>query len=283
MSWHLFLGSRRADERALNVPKHALSIFLMMIPLARAVLYAGDPVMKITQPVPEYVGKPTAEQKRKEIKAVKMKEGPRPVQVTLVVMIWLVSAFLSFERLINTQSKNGKPLSREYSIQPSDDSSREIKILRKVDITYCPVWNDNISKKDILFWVILVAIPVIFGPLLTGVIELFYYLKKKCSKDPYPDTPSLVRYWIIVMTSAAVVLGTYSTHLWLAEKYMKEYFGWNYFICLMVKYFLGSIDIMVIPLLVVIIDKQLRQGLGVICQARKKGTLSKANSTSTNL
>ena len=33
----MFLASRRADERALKVPKHALSIFLMMLPLATAI------------------------------------------------------------------------------------------------------------------------------------------------------------------------------------------------------------------------------------------------------
>ena len=32
----VFLGSRRAERRSLNVPKETLSIFLMMIPLARS-------------------------------------------------------------------------------------------------------------------------------------------------------------------------------------------------------------------------------------------------------
>ena len=36
----VFLGSRRAERRSLNVPKETLSIFLMMIPLARSLSWA---------------------------------------------------------------------------------------------------------------------------------------------------------------------------------------------------------------------------------------------------
>ena len=51
----------------------------------------------------------------------------------------------------------------------------------------------------------------------------------------------------------------------------------------MAKYFLGSIDIMVIPLVIVTVDKQIRLGLGVVSEAKKKGTLSKDNSVCTNV
>ena len=252
----------------------------MMIPLAMAVFDAGNTIQTVTEP--DYGGKPTAEQKRKRIKEVMMKEGPRPKQVTLVVLIWVVSVFLALERLLNTQPESRNPPVREYNIQTSENSSQETAISRNVDMTYCSVWNDNISPADIIFWIILVAIPVIFGPILTSLLELLSYVKKKYSKAPHPDTPSLIRSWIIVILSAVIVLGTYSTNLLLAEMYMKEYFEWNYFKLLMVKYFLGSIDIMLIPLVVVLIDTQLRQGLVVIFYAKKRGTLSKATSVSTN-
>ena len=281
LSWHLFCGNRRADDRALNVPKHALSIFLMMIPLASSVLYAGQPVEKGNET--DCGGKPTAEQKRKEIKAITMKEGPRPKQIVLVAFIWLTSFFLAIERLFSTHPENRKPLSREYNIKSIDNSSKEIQIVRDMDITYCPVWNDAIAPHDIIVWVILVALPVIFGPLITIIMEIFFFAKKKCSRAQYPITPSHMRYWIIITMLSVILLGTYSTHLWLAEKYMKDYFQWNFFECLMAKYFLGSIDIMVIPLVIVTVDKQIRLGLGVVSEAKKKGTLSKDNSVCTNV
>ena len=194
-----------------------------------------------------------------------------------------MSAVLASERSLNTKPANKKPVSREYYVSISSNSTNEVPISRDVDMTYCPVWNDDISFHDIVFWIILVFIPVIFGPILTCTIELICYLKKKCSKAPYPDTPSKIRQWIIVFLLAVIVLGTYSTHLWLAEKYMKIYFDWNYFNCLLVKYFFGSIDIMLIPLVVVLVDKQLGQGLAFMFYAKKRGILSKATSESTSL
>ena len=75
LSWHLFLGSRRAEERALRVPKHAMSIFLMMIPLATAWFDTLPPVQELKNY--EFGTKLTAEQKRMNSKSVKMRDGPR--------------------------------------------------------------------------------------------------------------------------------------------------------------------------------------------------------------
>ena len=71
-----------------------MSIFLMMIPLATAVLDASKKTnSSLSQ---SELMKLTAEQKRKIIKSVSMKEGPRPRQVALVAIIWMISTFFRF-------------------------------------------------------------------------------------------------------------------------------------------------------------------------------------------
>ena len=74
LSWHFFLSSRRADQRALRVPKHAMSIFLMMIPLATAWFDDLETVQVLkSKGCADFGGKKTAEQKRKEMKSVAMR------------------------------------------------------------------------------------------------------------------------------------------------------------------------------------------------------------------
>lgn len=62
LSWHLLLSSRRSEDRALRVPKHATSIFLMMLPLATAWFDDLEPVQELKN---AEFGKLTSEQKRK--------------------------------------------------------------------------------------------------------------------------------------------------------------------------------------------------------------------------
>ena len=87
----MFLGSRRAEERAQKIPKHALSIFLMMIPLATAIFESTKKPKKYSQ---SELMRLTDEQKRKLVKSVTMKDGPRPRQIVLVALIWMFSTFL---------------------------------------------------------------------------------------------------------------------------------------------------------------------------------------------
>ena len=84
LSWHLFLSSRRADERALKVPKHATSIFLMMIPLATAWFDSLKPVQHLQSA--DFSS--ALEQKRRNVKSVKL----------LPATIWICSALISVER-----------------------------------------------------------------------------------------------------------------------------------------------------------------------------------------
>ena len=123
LSWHLFLTSRRADERALKVPKHATSIFLMMIPLATAWFDSLKPVHQLQ--TADFSS--ALEQKRRAVKSVRMREGPRPRQKLLLAALWTCSALISVERTLLRKSGREPTITREYLVRPSDSSAREIR------------------------------------------------------------------------------------------------------------------------------------------------------------
>lgn len=123
LSWHLFLTSRRADERALKVPKHATSIFLMMIPLATAWFDSLKPVQQLQ--TADFSS--ALEQKRRAVKSVRMREGPRPRQKLLLAALWTCSALISVERTLLRKSGREPTITREYLVRPSDSSAREIR------------------------------------------------------------------------------------------------------------------------------------------------------------
>ena len=75
LSWHLLLSSRRAEDRALRVPKHATSIFLMMLPLATAIFDSTK--TKPASSSQSSLVRLTAEQKRKVTTLVELETKVR--------------------------------------------------------------------------------------------------------------------------------------------------------------------------------------------------------------
>jgi len=125
LSWHFFLSSRRADQRALRVPKHAMSIFLMMIPLATAWFDDLETVQVLKNQGADFGGKKTAEQKRRELKSLAMRDGPRPRQTVILVFIGVVSVLLGLGKLFTAPKGPGKKeFQREYFVQLSEHSSK---------------------------------------------------------------------------------------------------------------------------------------------------------------
>ena len=83
----MFLASRRADERALKVPKHALSIFLMMLPLATAIFDSTK--TKPASSSQSSLVRLTAEQKRKVTTLVELETKKRRFQQLTRAFSWL--------------------------------------------------------------------------------------------------------------------------------------------------------------------------------------------------
>ena len=284
LSWHLFFSSRRADERALRVPKHAMSIFLMMIPLATAWFEDLPPVKELKKF--DFGAKMTAEQKRKNIKSVVMRDGPRPNQSVLLGMMWTVSALVTLIKLFMDKSgENRAKVSREFSVRLDAESSKETKILREEDIAVCGVWNDSDqgARRNAMLWLILVGAPVILGPVLTSVLEFCFYVTKMCSRSKHPETPSVFRQWMMFIMISVAIFPSLAFHLWLTEAVRGKYLQLNYFESLILKYFVGNSDIFIVPCLIIFMDPVIGRGLKFICYSRKNIINNAVSSPSINV
>lgn len=94
----------------------------MMIPLATAWFDSLPPVQELKSAGCAL----TAEQKRRNVKCVKLREGPRSRQAAILAIMWTSAALIAFERIIISRPDT-EPSFREYTIQTSDASSKEIK------------------------------------------------------------------------------------------------------------------------------------------------------------
>ena len=93
-----------------------------------------------------------------------------------------------------------------------------------------------------------------------------------------PPTPSQFRSWVTLHLMSIVTMTTLTLHLWLVEVTIAPQFNLDYFSGLMLKYFFGNFEILLIPVIALTVDKKIRDGLFVILTAKKKGILSKTNS-----
>ena len=110
------------------------------------------------------------------------------------------------------------------------------------------------------------------GPLLTTALELCFYLGKKCSRSKHPETPNLLRYWILILVITFLITTTYSTHLWLTEKWLSKHFSLDFFTNLLLKYFVGNSEIFLVPFLIISIDPNMSRGLKYIFNVRKNAS-----------
>ena len=276
---HSFLSSRRAEERALKKPKQAaLNFFFIMIPLATTLFDTGGSKQNEKKSSETGLTRLTTEQKRKVIKSVTMKDGPRPKQLIIISFIWIFSTFLGLEQIFALKMQEKGSLAREYWVKPFENSSREISIIKDEDTMFCTVWNEPESIHGFVVWILFVVIPIVIGPVFCTFMEILHSLVKKCSRHDQPATPSQFRSWVTIHLMSMVTMTTYTLHLWLVETHVSRQFGLDYFSSLMLKYFFGNIDIILIPMIAIFVDGKLREGVGLMFTAKKRGLLSKTNS-----
>jgi len=273
LSWQVFLGSRRAERRSLNVPKETLSIFLMMIPLARAVTDPENAHQALVSPETRSKVFARREMKRKEIKAQTMREGPRPAQAVMLGTLWVAAALLAMERVVSLESRVGAvdPVvrARRYWVQPYANSTKMLEIIRELHPTYCNFWTPQVGRLELVIWVLMVPLPLAIGPLAAGLLDFCYWVKKSCEKASGPPTPSRAKYWMVVLALSLLSGLFLSLHLVGAEL-LRESSKWSRLTCLLVKHFLGRHDLILFPLVVLCFDPTLRAGLKVMF-LRKRG------------
>ena len=133
----------------------------------------------------------------------------------------------------------------------------------------CRVWKDTIGLRDITIWVLIVGAPIVMGPVCTMILEFLFLLKHTISQVSNEDPITRPEQQILVTALAVLVTVSYSTNLLVTEKYFTPIFELNQFTSLILKYFLGYIDVILAPIIICLVDTKIRQGISIIFNRKR--------------
>ena len=142
-------------------------------------------------------------------------------------------------------------------------------MVREEDVAACNIWEEEHHDGGLVIWTIIVALPVLAGPVLTGSLQAAAYFCQKCSRSASPPTPSQAKYWAILALLSLIIPATLAAHLWLVESVLQPRLQLSYFTSLTLKYYLGNSDVFLVPSLLLLMDGTLRRGLIFVCRRRK--------------
>ncbi|TRY61503.1 hypothetical protein TCAL_05713 [Tigriopus californicus] len=203
-----------------------------------------------------------------------MEEGPTARQKVLVAFIWLGSAFFGV-----TTCFPDKVFGVEISQQILQDQLRTIApslgTPRGMDLTYCTVKTGVNDILDYIALVVALILPLIIGPGLVGVFQLIFAVFGRffCQSSHLSqmdlgvannqnsffhkkETPGLFAGWGIIIGFTLVFALTYTLHMYVADVYIHDHF-----VFLLVKYCLGFVFVILVPVITLCLEKEIRHGI----------------------
>ena len=146
---------------------------------------------------------------------------------------------------------------------------RYFRVVREEDVAACNIWEEGEDSGGLVIWIIIVALPVTLGPLLTSSLQVVFSLCEKCSGSASPASPSLAKYWVLLVLLSLIIPASLAAHLWLVESVLQPLLQLDYFTSLTLKYYLGNSDVFLLPALVLLVDGTFRRGLGQVCRMKR--------------
>ena len=132
----------------------------------------------------------------------------------------------------------------------------------------CTVLKSGVSYRDVVIWVVVVVIPFLLGPLLSLVLE-FLWCFITCGVTT--RTQQQQQQHMVLLLSALVTI-SYSIRLLITEEYLQPLYSLDSLSSLLMKYLCGSLHLVLVPLIICILDIDIRHG--VICLYKRKRTRS---------
>ena len=113
-------------------------------------------------------------------------------------------------------------------------------------------------------------VPLIFGPFLIWFLEYLFPTRQEMDGVFWKHASSRYQRLCIVTVLSIVVTVSYSTNLIVTEKYLQPIFNINQFTSLILKYVLGSVDLILAPFIICLMDSDIRQGISDIYKRRRR-------------
>ena len=141
------------------------------------------------------------------------------------------------------------------------------RILKDDTIDLCTVLKPGLDYRDAVIWVAVVATPFLLGPVLSLVLECVCCVGGVVTTDNTRRQQQLLVCLLSVLTTLS-----YSTSLYLTEEFFQPLFNLNIFSSFLLKYFCGSLHLVLVPAFICLLDIDIRHG--VVCVYRRKRTRS---------
>jgi len=138
-----------------------------------------------------------------------------------------------------------------------------------VDITFCKVWDLESDFFDAFFTLFVIVLPLFFGPVLTALLEAYQAIRRLRTKSPPVERSNRRRHLCLVYVLASISIGTYLANLYLVEGVIFSLYHLNGFELLMLKYVLGYSDLIFVPLLIIVMDPDVRGGVCEVCRNKR--------------
>ena len=148
-------------------------------------------------------------------------------------------------------------------------------IYRHSDLPWEDIWrrlNRPILEslmKDILFTLLILILPLAIGPLLTAILELIHLLTNYQSKCGQSENSLRGRHLALLHVLAWLSIGSYLANLYLAEGVLLNIYNFNIFHILVFKYVLGYADLIFVPVIIIIMDQDVREGVSEIYKSKR--------------
>ena len=143
-------------------------------------------------------------------------------------------------------------------------------MLKDDPLDICRVWKDKIELSDVFAWCFVVGIPIVFGPILTFLLKLDFHLAERVSGESSIDTSTRPQQRYIVATISLLIITSNSIHLLIAEKYLTPSFSLDLFTSLLLKYFFGSLELVLAPFIICLMDNEIKQGIRFLYRRKRK-------------
>ena len=193
------------------------SIFLMMIPLATAVLEAGGGpgLRQVAAP------RQRAVQRRLLAKAAGMRDGPRPGQTGLLLLLWLTAGSLALLRGLASPPSTQSTYGTVETFNPTQNQALTFVLsfcsepeLEDLAMTGCLVWREGGSPA----WLAVLVSPLLFGPALASSLQLVCRARAELCCDRSARTrPSKLHAWLSLWAITAVTAVSVTLHSWLVS------------------------------------------------------------------
>ena len=155
-------------------------------------------------------------------------------------------------------------------VKTQANSQEEDKITRTVDITFCMVWHLGKDIIDIIFTHVILIIPILFGPMLTSLLTLAYCAIKCKDNTSHPDDDKTCSQLGLLHVLAWLALGSYTLNLYLVEGVLFNIYNFSIFEMLLLKYVVGYADLIYVPIVIIIMDKDIREGVVEIYRQKRR-------------